>query len=133
MIEPEGEFGKDSITVRLIHQIMEMSYEQQLELLKQLEEMPTAALEISDRDEKRKPFKTKVVFSIQGVDYTGVSGDISASGMFIETDNTEFAVGQTLVLTILFTNRKKQAKIPAEIANIRENGIGIRFMKKSDD
>jgi len=132
MVESEAEFGKDSITVRLIRQVMEMSYEQQLELLKQLEEMPTAALDVSDRDEKRKPFRTKVAFTVQGVDYAGICGDISASGMFVETDSTEFAVGQALVLTILFTNRKQQAKIPAEIVNIRENGIGIRFMKKGD-
>ena len=131
MNDSEGEFGKDSITVRLMRLIMEMSYEGQIDLLKQLEEMPTATLEISDRDEKRKSFKTQVAFTVQGVDYTGASGDISPGGMFIETDDT-FAVGQAMVLTILFTNRKKQATLPAEIVNVRENGIGVKFMKKED-
>lgn len=127
----EPEFSQDTLSVRLIRHILDMSYEEQISLLKQLEEMPTAALEISDRDDKRRAFASNVAFTIQGVDYTGVSEDISASGMFIKTDES-FAAGQMMVLTIQYTNRQKQVQIPAEIVSVRQNGIGVKFLKKAD-
>ena len=131
MNDTDLEFGKDSISIRLISHILDMSYESQMSLLKQLEGMPTAALEISDREDRRRNFTSNVAFTVQGVDYTGTSSDISAGGMFIRTDES-FPVGQTMSLTIQYTNRKKQARVPAEIVNVREDGVGVRFLKKDD-
>ena len=131
MNDTDVEFGKDSVSVRLIRHILDMSYESQISLLKQLEGMPTAALDISDRDDRRRSFTSNVSFTVQGVDYTGTSSDISAGGMFIKTDES-FPVGQTMSLTIQYTNRKKQARVPAEIVNVREDGVGVRFLKKDD-
>lgn len=127
----EEEFGNDSVTIQLIRHILDMSYDRQVALLEQLNESLTGTLEMADRDEKRKAFTSNVSFTVQGVEYTGTSEDISAGGMFIKTDES-FSAGQTMVLTILFTNRKKQAMIPAEIVRIREDGIGVKFMKKSE-
>ena len=131
MNDIDVEFGKDSVSVRLIRHILDMSYESQMSLLKQLEGMPTAALDISDREDRRRSFTSNVAFTVQGVDYTGTSSDISAGGMFIKTD-ASFPVGQTMSLTIQYTNRKRQARVPAEIVNVREDGIGVRFLKKDD-
>lgn len=124
----EGEFDRDNITVRLIKHILDMPYEGQVNLLKQLDEV--TLLDISDRGEKRRPFPSNVAFVIQGVTHHGVSEDISSSGMFIKTDDS-FILGQTMVLTIQYTDKKKQVQIPAEIARIRDDGIGVKFMKKS--
>ena len=79
MNDTDAEFGKDSVSVRLIRHILDMSYESQMALLKQLEGMPTAALDISDRDDRRRSFTSNVAFTVQGVDYTGTSSDISAA------------------------------------------------------
>lgn len=127
----EEESGDDNVTIQLIRRILDMPYDRQVSLLTQLDNSATVAPDVADRDEKRKDFTSGVTFTVQGIEYTGVSEDISAGGMFIRTDDS-FLLGQTMVLTILFTNRKKQAKIPAEIVRIKEDGIGVRFLKKSD-
>ena len=123
-------FGQDSVALDLIKRILDMPYDRQVALLKQLDEIPSGALELTDREEKRKPFTSNVSFTVQGVTYHGVSEDISSGGMFIKTD-ASFILGQTMVLTLQFTDKKKQAQIPAEIARIRDDGIGVKFMKKS--
>jgi Tfp pilus assembly protein PilZ len=125
------EFGDDNVTVRLIRHILDMPYDRQVSLLAQLDESSPDAFEEMDRDEKRKAYTIGVSFTVQGVEYTGISEDISPGGMSIRTDET-FSLGQTMVLTILFTNRRKQAKVPAEIVWIKEHGIGVRFLKKDD-
>jgi Tfp pilus assembly protein PilZ len=127
----EEELGSEGITIQLIRRILDMPYDRQVSLLMQLDDASLTGLETADRDEKRKNFTSNVSFTVQGVDYTGVSEDISAGGMFIRTDES-FILGQTMVLTILYTNRKKQAKIPAEIVRVKEGGIGVRFLKKSE-
>jgi len=121
---------KDGITVRLIKHIIDMPYGAQVDLLNQLDERVAGSLELADRDEKRKPFTSNVAFTVQGIAYHGVSEDISPGGMFIKTDDS-FIAGQTMVLTLQYTDKRKRATIPAEIVRIREDGIGVRFMKKS--
>jgi hypothetical protein len=126
----EEESRQDGVTIRLIKHIIDMPYDQQVALLTQLDEALTGSLELADRTEKRKPFTSNVSFSLQGVSYHGVSEDISPGGMFIKTDDS-FIAGQTIVLTLQYADKKRRAKIPAEIVRIREDGIGVKFMKKS--
>ncbi len=126
----EAEFGKDSVTIQLIKLILDMSYDRQIALLKQLEEIPVASLEIADRDETRKSYSSTVAFSLKGRSYKGVSDDISAGGMFIKTDDS-FKVGQVITVTIPFSDKKEYVRVPAEIVRVREDGIGVKFMKKS--
>lgn len=132
MSESEMEFGKDSVTLQLIRLILDMSYDRQLALLKQLEEIPVATLEVAERDDARKSFSGDISFSVQGEYYRGTSEDISSGGMFIKTDD-EFSVGQVAIVTIPFSNKKKYVKVPAEIVRIKEDGIGVKFLKKSEE
>jgi len=124
-------FDNEDVTVQLIRLILDMPYENQASLLMQLTGKPLIPLETKERDEQRKAFTSGVSFAVQGIEYTGVSEDISSGGMFIKTD-ASFSLGEIMVLKILSTNRKKQVKIPAEIVRIKEDGIGVRFMKKTD-
>jgi Tfp pilus assembly protein PilZ len=127
----EEEFGKDSVAIQLIKLILDMSYDRQIALLKQLEEIPVATLEVADRDETRKSYSSTVAFSVEGRSYKGASEDISAGGMFIKTDDS-FTVGQVITVTIPFFDKKKYARVPAEIVRVKEDGIGVKFMKKSE-
>jgi hypothetical protein len=127
MIDPEETLEPDSVCVRLIRMILAMTDEQQLALYKQLDQ--SSAQSASERDDIRLPYAQTVHFILKEHSYTGISEDISSSGMFIEVPGT-FQVGQTIIATIPFSNDHSHLKIPAEVVRVTGQGIGIRFMKK---
>ncbi len=129
MIDTDDQLGKDSITVRLITLILDMPYDRQLALLKQLEEIPMTIFDISDRDDTRKSYSSMVSFTAKDRTYKGASKDLSSGGMFIET-NESFSVGEIITLTIPFSDKKRNIKVPAEIMRITDEGIGVKFIKK---
>ena len=129
MIDTDDQLGKDSITVRLITLILDMPYDRQLALLKQLEEIPMTTFDTSDRDDTRKSYSSTVSFTAKDRTYKGASKDLSSGGMFIET-NESFSVGEIIILTIPFSNKKRDIKVPAEIMRITDEGIGVKFIKK---
>jgi hypothetical protein len=125
----DQELGKDSVTVRLIKKLLDLSEEQQLSLLKQLDGTSVADQSSDDRDDTRKSFKETINFTVKDQDYTGGSEDISSGGMFIKTEGS-FSVGQGIVLNIPLTNKRKHIKVPAEIIRVTPDGIGVEFLKK---
>ena len=127
MIDPEEILEPDGVSVRLIRMILAMTDEQQLALYKQLNQ--TSAQSASERDDIRLPYAQTVPFICKEHSYTGISEDISSSGMFIEVQGA-FQVGQTIIATIPVSNDRKHFKIPAEIVRVTAQGIGIRFLKK---
>ena len=129
MIDTDDQLGKDSITVRLITLILDMPYDRQLSLLKQLEEIPMTTFDVSDRDDKRKSYSSIVSFTAKDRTYKGASKDLSSGGMFIET-NESFSVGEIITVTIPFADKKRNIKVPAEIMRIIDEGIGVKFIKK---
>ncbi len=129
MIDTDDQLRKDSITIRLITLILDMSYDRQLALLKQLEEIPMTTLDVSDRDDPRKSYSSTISFTARDRTYKGASKDLSSGGMFIET-NESFSVGEIITLTIPFSDKKRDIKVPAEIMRITDKGIGVKFLKK---
>ena len=127
--DADFEPGKDSLAVRLIKKVLDLSEEQQVSLLKQLDETSTAGYFSSERDDSRKSFKEIIMFTVKDQTYTGTSQDISAGGMFIETGDT-FTVGQTIILSIPLANKQKTIKVPAQIVRAMPEGIGVEFLKK---
>jgi Tfp pilus assembly protein PilZ len=85
--------------------------------------------DISDRDDTRKSYSRTVSFTAKDRTYKGASKDLSSGGMFIETDGS-FSVGEIITITIPFTGKKKNIKVPAEIMRIIDEGIGVKFIKK---
>ena len=130
MADPGMTSEKDSISVLLIRMILEMSEDRQRSLLKQLEQFSINSDDAaSERDEGRKAFSQEITFISKNKTYKGVSQDISSGGMFIQTDQS-FSVGQIILITIPYKNSDKSAKIGAEIARIKPDGIGVTFIKK---
>ena len=125
----DQEFRKDSVTVRLIKKLLDMSEEQQLSLLKQLDETSATNQSSNDRDDTRKSFKETIHFTMKDQNYTGISQDISPGGMFIKTEDS-FSVGQNIIINIPLANKQKHIKVPAEIVRIMPEGIGVEFLKK---
>ncbi len=129
MIDTNDQLGKDSITVHLITLILDMPYDRQLALLKQLEEIPMTSFDMSDREDHRKSYSSMVSFTAKDRTYKGASKDLSSGGMFIKT-NESFSLGEIITLTIPFSDKQKNIKVPAEIMRITDDGIGVKFLKK---
>ena len=129
MVNFDQELGKDSVTVRLIKKLLDMPEEQQLSLLKQLDETLITDQSSNDRDDTRKSFKETIHFTVKDRNYTGISEDISSGGMFIKTEDC-FSVGQSIIINIPLTNKQKHIKVPAEIVRVMPEGIGVEFLKK---
>ena len=119
----------DSIIVSLIKLILELSAEQRVSLLKQVEKMVHHSFDEDIRESLRKPYSGALTFILDNLPRKGNSKDLSSGGMFIETEEI-FSVGD--VITILFPNpqKKNDVKIPAKIVRTLPNGIGVEFIKK---
>ena len=124
--------SSNSIILALMERILSMNDEQRLDLLGKLEELPAENLSLGDRDGVRKRFDKKITFSVQDRSYKALCKDISNGGLFIQTDEV-FSVGQTVVLSIPFSDGNREIKVPAEIVRVSRQGIGLRFMKKEND
>lgn len=113
---------KSSVAVRLLEVIEAMSEDEQLALLKELEER----LSKGKRDNKREPFFTTVDYSIEDRFYKDYIQDISDGGVFIET-REPFRVGQEILLTFSRPNTEQYVKVTGEIARMTSRGIGVKF------
>jgi len=131
MADLDYPFGEESVMVRLLQMIIDMSNTQRENLLKHLEETEYSADKISERDDVRKSYTNTVYFTTTSTDeiYEGTSQDISSGGMFIETDES-FHMGQLIALTIPFPNGQKDIMVQAEIVRADTRGIGVEFIKK---
>ena len=83
---------------------------------------------VDKRKHPRKPFSNSVLYVAANQILSGLSKNISASGIFIES-KTRLKVGQTVVLYINFQNRKR-VKIKCRVIRTDHQGFGAKFLKK---
>jgi uncharacterized protein (TIGR02266 family) len=127
---------KGNIKKQLFKTIIDLSDVQQLNLLSQLEKMPfsepvsqTLSLddeESSMRGHRRKRCLIRVTYSTREQSFQDYILDISAVGVFIETDHP-FSVGQDMILTFKLPNYQQPLKLDAAVAWIGNKGIGVKF------
>jgi uncharacterized protein (TIGR02266 family) len=110
------------ITARLIELIKSMPEDEQRTLLRDLEEKPFEGR----RKHARKPFLMAVDYSTQDHVYKDFIQDISAGGVFIQTD-MPFTVGQEVSLTFPLPNYQKHIKIVGEVVRSTSQGVGVKF------
>ena len=79
------------------------------------------------RKHPRKPFFQRIGFRTDHGIHKGKTKNVSASGVFIATDE-KLEVGQTLKLSFPLKNGKK-AKIIGQIVWLNEEGFGLKFKK----
>jgi len=80
----------------------------------------------TSRKHKRRTYATDVIFTVGGIQYRGISRDISVGGVFIET-NGPFIVGQEIVSTLQLCNTKRLSQFHGRIARIAADGIAVEF------
>jgi Tfp pilus assembly protein PilZ len=127
---------KGNLKRHLFKAVIDLSDVQQLNLLSQLEKLPfsepnsqTLSLdddESSMRGHRRKRCLIRVTYSTQDQSFNDYILDISAVGVFIETDH-DFSVGQDMILTFKLPNYQQPLKLDAAVAWIGNKGIGIKF------
>ena len=120
--------NESSVTARLLELIKNMSQDERLALLKELEER----LFKDKREHQRKPFFMVVDYSTDDRVYKDYIQNISAGGAFIET-RMPFSVGQEVSLSFPLPNYQKYIRIAGEVVRISPEGIGVKFKMVTQD
>ena len=79
------------------------------------------------RKHARKRYSKHILFSTRNKILSGITKDISPSGVFIETHN-RLEVGQTISLVVPLRNDRK-AKILSEVIWKGPDGFGVKFLR----
>jgi Tfp pilus assembly protein PilZ len=114
--------NESSVTARLFEVIKRISEDEQLTLLKELEER----LSKGRRKHEREPFFLVADYSTEDRVYRDYTQNVSAGGVFIET-RMPFTAGQEVSLAFPLPNYQKYIKIIGEVARVTPQGIGVKF------
>jgi len=130
MTTPEKTTNDLSVKSKLITLIDYMSEEMQIKLLKFLEEKlnitVTGDLKIEKRGNNRRSCLIFVDYIIQGNAFKSYILDVSAFGVFIET-NESFPVGHDISMTFSLPNHKKPFNLDGKIVWSGSQGFGVKF------
>jgi Tfp pilus assembly protein PilZ len=86
--------------------------------------------ESDPREHQRTPYRKVVYFTSRNSRYKGFIKNISRGGAFIIT-RENFTIGQMINLLFPATRLKKELKLKGWIVRIDQNGIGVRFDRRS--
>ena len=119
------------ITPYLYKLIIDLSPEEKLQLLSQLQGMVTDepagyTLDLEERNTPRKRCSIDVNWATSGQHFRYVILDISTGGMFIKT-NESLSVGQNLRLNFSYPGSGNVSGLPVEIVRESPNGVGVKF------
>jgi len=117
-----------NITAHLFELITGMPEEKQKALVRDLEKETSRGA----RKHQRKPFIMLVDYVTQDRMYKDFIQDISAGGLFIET-NKPFSVGQDVTLTFPLPDHQEHIKITGEVVRATPQGIGVKFKMADED
>ncbi len=113
------------IAARLIDLICDMSVAQQLELLKQLDKKQYKG----GRSDYRRSRKIAVDYEVNETVQQDFIHDISAAGVFIETQ-TPPSAGEKIKLTFSIANYKKPVTITGKIVRTDPDGFAVDFRRR---
>ena len=125
MADNHNDLSMKEVEARLSSIISNMSDKEKRELLERLEHWEEAKFE-EDRKHHRKQTSIYAVFSGQDCYFRDYIKDISAGGIFIETETALF-INQELVITFFLPNSSKPIKIRGKVVRSDPKGFGIQF------
>ncbi|MFZ5569035.1 MAG: PilZ domain-containing protein [Thermodesulfobacteriota bacterium] len=132
MTDTDQQMEEEDVTVRLMRIILGMTEEQRMALLSQLQAIQSSPSKSGERESIRKPYVNSIEFFIKGRACMGVSQNISSNGIFIKTDEP-VSIGQTIILSIPFTNNQKTIRVPAHVVRTTHKGIGVEFLRGNEE
>ena len=125
--ETEHEFEDETrITARLIDLICEMSIDQQLDLLRELDTRDYRG----GRSDYRRSRKIAVDYEIDNRIHRDFIQDISAAGVFIETHSPP-AVGELITLSFSVAKGKKPITITGRMGRSNDRGFAVDFRRST--
>lgn len=114
------------ITARLIDLICDMSIDQQLELLEQLDKKQFKG----GRSDFRRSRKIAVDYEFNNRVHRDFIQDISSAGVFIETQNPP-SIGEKITLSFSLSDNKKPVMITGRIVRSDDRGFAVDFRRKA--
>jgi hypothetical protein len=125
MVDNDTTLTIKEVEARLSAIISNMSETEKRELLERLEKWEESMVQ-EDRKHNRRHTSIYAVFSGQDCYFRDYIKDISAGGLFIETDTALF-INQELVITFFLPGAKKPIKIRGKVVRTDPKGFGIKF------
>ena len=123
MNKPEIKYQKYNIVLaKLFNLIVDLNEEQQLHLLKEVEDI----LLKEKRGHVRKVSYIPVRFTNYDRIFSGFIINFSQDGCFIETDEPLF-VGEEILIDIKTNSANKTVRLKGIVAHVNRLGIGIKY------
>lgn len=117
------------VTSRLLNMILEMSLQQQLDLLKQLDATGYDGARRHVRTHLKTPWAVFFGPEADKASAVDLIKDISRCGMFIETSRS-FSVGEKILVKFEVPSSRKIYKILGEIVRFQKKGMGVKFIRR---
>lgn len=118
------------ITAKLFGLILKMPLEERRRLLAQVERKESDAENHTRRAYERKDYSINIDYTVQGRFHKGLSLNLSANGIFVESPKSNlagFSKSDPVILSFDHPGINKPVKIKGEIARLDDTGIGVRF------
>ncbi len=123
-MEDSGTQKNHTVKMRLFKLITEMSEQQQVALLKQIEEMKSTG----KRKHTRRECEIDVYYATDERTFKDSIKNISATGAYIETEEALY-MGQRILLHFSLPSGQP-GKVLGEIVRNDENGFAVKFKRK---
>ncbi len=131
MVENDSKLTIKAVEARIAAIISNMSETEKRELLERLEKWEESMFQ-ETREYHRRHTSIYAVFSGQDCYFRDYIKDISAGGLFIETETALF-INQELVITFFLPDSRKPIKIRGKVVRTDPKGFGIKFDERLPD
>lgn len=124
MAETDKQISQSDVTFRLFELITDMTFDEQLAILEELEKKKTRRT----RRHKRRETNLTVYYATHDRAYRDTIQNISPTGVFIETQEP-FEVGQEILLNFTPSRSADPIKVRGKVVRITDEGIGVKFVR----
>ena len=125
MAEPKAKISQTDVTFRLFELITDLTFEEQLAMLEELEKKQTRRT----RRHQRRETSLTVYYATHDRAYRDTIQNISPTGVFIET-REPFNVGQEILLNFTPARNADPIKVRRKVVRITNDGIGVKFVRQ---
>lgn len=118
------------VTARLFGLILKMPLEDRRRLLTEVERNQTDSVNSVRRKHDRKDCLVNIDYMVKDRFYKGLSLNLSATGVFIESSKSHlpaFSTDDPVILSFEHPVSKQPVKIDGAIARVDDAGIGVSF------
>ncbi len=124
MAETKKKLSQTDVTFRLFELITDLTFEEQVAILEDLEKKKAR----HTRRHMRRETSLTVYYATHDRAYRDTIQNISPTGVFIET-REPFNVGQEILLNFTPARNADPIKVRGKVVRITDEGIGVKFVR----